>query len=131
MARAAAGAACLAALGIPDAEWAFQAGDELVSFTDYTDDFKVEASVRNPRVRCFDLRRLTSWTTPNNEFYTFHQTETVHAEAEPFRLRIGGFVDRPRELTLAEVMGRPDRRDEAVTLECSATRRGPSAWAAC
>ncbi|MGE0042692.1 MAG: molybdopterin-dependent oxidoreductase [Vicinamibacterales bacterium] len=125
MGRAAAGAAWLAALGIPELAWALQPGDELVAFTDYTDDFKVEASPRNPRVRCFDLRRLTSWTTPADEFYTFHQTETVRADAEAFRLSIGGFVDHPRTLTLAEVMARPDRRDEAVTLECSGNSTRP------
>src|SRR5262245_43573305 len=63
----------LAALGIPESVWSLQQGEELVNFTDYTDQFKIEFSEKNPRVRCFDLRRLTSWTTPNNEFYAFNK----------------------------------------------------------
>ncbi len=117
--RGSAGMAWLAAAGFPDLAWARQEGDELVTFTDYTDEFKVEAQPSNPRVRCFDLRRLTSWTTPNDEFYSFHQTDTVRVDPATFRLRIGGLVERPRELSLDELKARSDRRDEAVTLECS------------
>jgi DMSO/TMAO reductase YedYZ molybdopterin-dependent catalytic subunit len=117
--RGAAGAAWLAALGIPESAWARQAGDEDVVFTDYTEAFRVEASAGHPRVRCFDLRRLTSWATPNDEFYAFHQTEAPVTDTARFRLRVGGLVERPREFTLDELMPRADRRDEAVTLECS------------
>jgi DMSO/TMAO reductase YedYZ molybdopterin-dependent catalytic subunit len=111
--------AWLAALGIPEDVWALQEGEELVTFSDYTSDFKVEASPANTRVRCFDLRRLTSWATPNDEFYAFHQTTTQQVDPNTFRLKISGFVERPRELTLAEIMARPDRRELPVTLECS------------
>src|SRR5687768_13172614 len=98
------GAAWLAALGIPEAVWALQDGEELVTFTDYTEAFKVEASPANTRVRCFDLRRLTTWTTPNDEFYAFAQTTTQNVDAANYRLHISGFVDKPRTLTLAEIM---------------------------
>ncbi|MGE3276856.1 MAG: molybdopterin-dependent oxidoreductase [Vicinamibacterales bacterium] len=125
LSRGTAGLAALAALGIPAAAWAMQAGEELVAFSDYTDDFRIEASPRNPRVRCYDLRRLTSWQTPADEFYTFHQTETVHADPAAFRLTVSGFVERPRVLTLDEIVARPDRRDEAVTLECSGNSTRP------
>lgn len=123
--RGAAGMAWLAAAGCPDFAWALQAGEELVALSDYTEEFKVEAQPSNPRVRCFDLRRLTSWTTPNDEFYSFHQTETMRVDPAAFRLRIGGLVDRPRELSLDELKARPDRRDEAVTLECSGNSSRP------
>ncbi|MDP1572168.1 MAG: molybdopterin-dependent oxidoreductase [Vicinamibacterales bacterium] len=114
-----AGTAWLATLGIPESVWALQPGDEPVVFTDYTEAFRVEASAGGPRVRCFDLRRLTSWATPNDEFYTFHQTEAPTTDTARFRLRVGGLVERPREFTLEEIRARADRRDEAVTLECS------------
>ncbi len=117
--------AALAALGIPDEVWALQAGEELVRFTDYTDAFKIEAQAANPTVRCVDLRQLTSWATPNEDFYAFHQTVTPTVDAATFRLRVGGFVERPREFTLAEIIARPDRRDEAVTLECSGNSTRP------
>jgi DMSO/TMAO reductase YedYZ molybdopterin-dependent catalytic subunit len=119
-------AAWLAALAIPDAVWALQGGEEPVTFTDYLPDFKVEAQPANPTVRCFDLRTLTTWATPNDRFYTFHQTVTPEVDAAGFRLRIGGFVERPKELTLSEIMARPDRRDEAVTLECSGNSTRPT-----
>ena len=45
-----------------------------MTFTDYTDAFKIEASANRPRVRCVDLRKLTGWTTPNDEHYTYAQT---------------------------------------------------------
>jgi DMSO/TMAO reductase YedYZ molybdopterin-dependent catalytic subunit len=120
------GAAWLAALGIPEAVWALQDGEELVTFTDYTEAFKVEASPANTRVRCFDLRRLTTWTTPNDEFYAFAQTTTQNVDASSYRLHISGFVDKPRTLTLAEIMARPDRREIPVTLECSGNSTRPN-----
>ena len=112
-------AVALAALGIPESVWALQDGEELVDFADYTSQFRIEFQQSNPRVRCFDLRRLTSWATPNDEFYAFHQTQTMQVDASTWRLRIAGFVDRPMEFTLES--SRPERKsgEEAVTLECS------------
>ena len=78
-------AAWVASLGIPESAWALQEGEELVTFTDYTADFKIEASPANTRVRCFDLRRLTTWATPNDEFYAFHQTTTQQVDAARYR----------------------------------------------
>lgn len=121
--------ATLAALGVPPEVWAMQAGEELVRFTDYTDDFKIEAQAANPTVRCVDLRTLTSWATPNDQFYAFHQTTTPQVDAATFRLRIGGLVERPRELTLAELTARADRRDVPVTLECSGNSTRPTRMA--
>ncbi|HXG86700.1 MAG TPA: molybdopterin-dependent oxidoreductase [Vicinamibacterales bacterium] len=123
--RSAAGAAWLATLGIPDSAWALQAGEELVTFTDYTPEFKVEASSANTRVRCYDLRRLTTWATPNDEFYAFHQTVTQQVDAAAFRLRISGMVDKSREFTLEQLKARSDRRDLPVTLECSGNSTNP------
>jgi DMSO/TMAO reductase YedYZ molybdopterin-dependent catalytic subunit len=123
--RGAAGATWLAALGIPEWAWALQDGEELVTFTDYTPDFKVDAQAANPTVRCYDLRRLTSWTTPTNEHYTFHQTTTPRVDPATFRLRISGFVERPQEFTLEQLRARPDKREEAVTLECSGNSTRP------
>src|SRR5215471_13846691 len=97
------GAAALAALGIPTRLWALQADEELVDFMDYTPQFKVEAQASNPRVRCFDLRRLNSWITPESEFYTFNQTEVMQVDAAKWRLRLDGFVDHPKEFTLDEL----------------------------
>jgi DMSO/TMAO reductase YedYZ molybdopterin-dependent catalytic subunit len=125
LARGAATAAWFATLGIPESVWALQPGEELVTFTDYTDQFRVDANAANPTVRCYDLRTLTTWTTPNDQFYTFHQTETQRVDAATFRLRIDGFVERPGEFTLDQLKARPDRREEPVTLECSGNSTRP------
>jgi DMSO/TMAO reductase YedYZ molybdopterin-dependent catalytic subunit len=125
LARSAAGAAWFAALGIPEDLWALQPDEELVTFTDYTPQFKVDAQASNPTVRCYDLRKLTSWTTPNDEHYTFHQTTTPTVDPSTFKLRIAGFVDRPREYSLDQLRARPDKREEAVTLECSGNSTRP------
>jgi DMSO/TMAO reductase YedYZ molybdopterin-dependent catalytic subunit len=126
MQRSALAAAWLASLHIPESAWAMQDGEELVTFTDYTADFRIEASPANTRVRCYDLRRLTTWATPNDEFYTFHQTTTQQIDPASYRLKISGFVDRPRELTLDQIKARPDRRDIPVTLECSGNSTRPN-----
>jgi DMSO/TMAO reductase YedYZ molybdopterin-dependent catalytic subunit len=125
IAESAAGVAWLASLGIPESAWAHQAGEEAVAFTDYTDAFKIEASASSPRVRCVDLRKLTGWTTPNDEHYAFAQTISPEVDASTYRLRIGGFVERPLELSLDQLKARQDRRDEAVTLECSGNSNRP------
>jgi DMSO/TMAO reductase YedYZ molybdopterin-dependent catalytic subunit len=121
----AAGIAWLSTLGIPESAWALQNGEELVTFTDYTPEFKIWAQEANPRVRCYDLRKLTSWTTPNDEHYTFHQTTTPQVDAGSFRLHISGFVERPRTFTLDQLKARADKREEAVTLECSGNSTRP------
>ncbi len=76
-------------------------------------------------MRCYDLRKLTTWATPNDEFYAFHQTVTQQVDPAAFRLRISGFVDKPRELTLDQIKARSDRRDLPVTLECSGNSTRP------
>src|SRR5262245_28289019 len=126
MQQSAIAAAWLASLGIPESAWALQDGEELVTFADYTSDFKIEASPANTRVRCFDLRRLTTWATPNDEFYAFHQTTTQQVDPATFRLKISGFVERPREFTLEQLKSRPDRRELPVTLECSGNSTRPN-----
>ena len=111
-------AASMALVGIPRELWALGEGEEVIDFADL-DGYRVENGAENPRVKFFDLRRLTSWKTPQNEFFVFHQTRTVQASLADWRLRIGGFVDKPRELTLDQIRQRTGRRELAVTIECS------------
>jgi DMSO/TMAO reductase YedYZ molybdopterin-dependent catalytic subunit len=85
---------------LPFSTLAVAADEELIPFTDYDPDFRADAQNENPRVKAFDLRKLTSLTTPSGEFFTFHQTKTVDADAARWRLRIGGLVKRPVELSL-------------------------------
>src|ERR1700730_570575 len=87
-----------ASAGFPCSALALASGEELVAFTDYAPEFSADAQAGDPRVKSFDLRMLTSMTTPVEEFFAFHQTGTVQADAAPWRLRIGGLVKRPVEL---------------------------------
>jgi hypothetical protein len=72
------------AAGAAEPYLALQAGEELVPFSDYTPEFRAEVQANHPRVKCFDLRRLTSWATPSEEFFAFRQTEPVRADAKPW-----------------------------------------------
>jgi len=93
--------------------------EELVQFADYAPDFAADAEEANPRVKSFDLRRLTSVTTPTPEFFAFHQTKTVEADAATWRLRIGGLVKHPAELSLDDLRKRPRQKTLISTIECS------------
>jgi DMSO/TMAO reductase YedYZ molybdopterin-dependent catalytic subunit len=110
---------------LPFSTLAVAADEEVVPFTDYDPDFRADAQNENPRVKVFDLRKLTSLTTPSGEFFTFHQTKTVDADAARWRLRIGGLVKRPVELSLDDLRRRPGRRELAVTIECSGNTGDP------
>jgi len=92
--------------------------EELVDFADLS-GFRVENHAATPRVRFYDLRHLTTWKTPSDDFFIFHQTDTPTIQVADWRLRISGFVERPREFTLDELKQRPDKRDLGVVIECS------------
>ena len=99
--------------------------EELLPFSDYTSEFRADAQAENPRVKSFDLRNLTSLTTPASDFFAFHQTKTVQADAAAWRLHIGGLVQRPIELSLQDLLKRADRREIAATIECSGNTGDP------
>lgn len=80
--------------------WALQEDEEVVPFADYSPDFRLEAQERNPRVKCFDLRQMTSWKTPNEKFFVFHQSPAPRVDGSKWKLRVGGFVGRPAEFSL-------------------------------
>jgi DMSO/TMAO reductase YedYZ molybdopterin-dependent catalytic subunit len=105
---------------------AFAAGEELLPFADYTGEFRVEAQAANPRVKCFDLRELTSWATPAQKFFAFHQNGTMHVDASRWRLQIRGLVERPREFTLDALRSRDDLRTAASVMECSGNSPNPA-----
>jgi DMSO/TMAO reductase YedYZ molybdopterin-dependent catalytic subunit len=111
--------------GIPFSALALAADEELIPFSDYAPEFRADAQSENPRVKAFDLRKLTSLTTPAEEFFAFHQTKTLEADAARWRLRIGGLVKRPVELSLADLRKRTGQRELAVTIECSGNSGDP------
>jgi DMSO/TMAO reductase YedYZ molybdopterin-dependent catalytic subunit len=99
--------------------------EETARFTDYTSEFHVEAQDANPRVRCFDLRRLTQQQTGTSDFFVFHQTKTVSpVDPATWRLHVSGCVERPLTLTLADLLRRPNV-DVPATIECSGNSGHP------
>jgi DMSO/TMAO reductase YedYZ molybdopterin-dependent catalytic subunit len=111
--------------GFPFLALALAPDEELVAFSDYGPEFRTDAQVENPRVKSFDLRTLSSLTTPADDFFAFHQTKTILADAGAWRLRIGGLVNRPIELSLQDLLKRTDRHTAAVTIECSGNSGDP------
>ena len=104
---------------------ALAAGEEPIAFSDYAPEFRTDAQDNNPRVKSFDLRTLTSFTTPTEDFFAFHQTRAPQADPATWRLRIGGLVKRPLELSLDDLVKRPGQRNAAVTIECSGNSDDP------
>ena len=94
-------------------------GEEEIKFLDL-DDFNVERQAANPRVKCYDWRRLAQPLTPTAEFFVFHQTTVPPIELEQWKLEIGGSVDRPATWGMKDLarVGGPMREIE-VTLECA------------
>jgi DMSO/TMAO reductase YedYZ molybdopterin-dependent catalytic subunit len=103
---------------IPRGLWGMAEDEELIDFADLG-TFKIENHAATPRVKFFDLRRLTSFYTPQAEFFEFHQTEYPRVNVSTWRLNVTGFVEKPRQFTLDEIKQRSDKRDIAVTIECS------------
>ena len=69
--------------GIPRRLWALQENETVIDFADLQ-GFRTDLRDAGPRIRCFDLRQLNSFITPEEQFYTFHQTQAVQS-----MLRIG------------------------------------------
>jgi len=69
-------------------------------------------------VRQLEWERLGSWLTPNDAFFIIkHYDEPVLDEAD-WRLEVGGLVETPLTLTLADLKAR-ERQEVTFTIECS------------
>jgi DMSO/TMAO reductase YedYZ molybdopterin-dependent catalytic subunit len=96
-----------------------------VEFTDYGPAFRIEAQASNPRVKCFDLRSLTSWKTPAEKFFAFHQTKApAGIDPRNWRLEISGSIARPRTLTFDDLAAYP-AKEVPATIECSGNSGQP------
>ncbi|MDN4162534.1 molybdopterin-dependent oxidoreductase [Nocardioides abyssi] len=71
-----------------------------------------------------DLDEITPWRTPNDDFYLIHTALVVPAIAPTdWTLRITGMVDRPLEITYAELVQR-EITESWVTLTCVSNEVG-------
>ncbi len=74
-----------------------------------------------PSGRGGTLRRppdLESFLTPNDQFFAIQHYNVPKIDPATYRLRIGGLVEKPIEVTLAELQKRP-RFEQVVGFECS------------
>lgn len=73
-----------------------------------------ESALRNLLV----WEELDSWRTPTDDFFVVNHYDEPALDAQDYRLRVEGLVEREQVLTLAELRARA-RREVDVTLECS------------
>jgi DMSO/TMAO reductase YedYZ molybdopterin-dependent catalytic subunit len=95
-------AASLLAL-IPDWATPALAADETdVPFTDYPATFKPNS---NPAAvnRTLDIRNVDGFTTPNDQFFFIQHYNRPEVDAEAYRLKFTGLVNRPAEFTVAQI----------------------------
>jgi DMSO/TMAO reductase YedYZ molybdopterin-dependent catalytic subunit len=81
----------------------------------------LDAPAPGGRANTLNWQALTSWVTPTPELFRVGHYGMPEVEASTWRLEIGGLVERPRTLALAEVRARP-QESRTFTLECAGNR---------
>jgi DMSO/TMAO reductase YedYZ molybdopterin-dependent catalytic subunit len=92
-------------------------GEMVVPFTDVPPPAPPAPGAPPPPVR-FDPKNLTNFIVSNEEFFAVAHYGMPTVDAATYKLRITGLVERPVELSLAELKKRP-RVEYAVGFECS------------
>jgi DMSO/TMAO reductase YedYZ molybdopterin-dependent catalytic subunit len=75
-------------------------------------------------VRQLTWEELDTWLTPPDQFFVIKHFEEPELSEADYRLEIGGLVDQPMTLTLAELQARP-RQEVTFTMECSGNSAFP------
>ena len=71
-----------------------------------------------------EVARVSPYVTPNDDFYRIDTALTVpQVELDSWRLKVAGLVDRPFELTYAELLAL-DSVEETVTIACVSNQVG-------
>ncbi len=94
--------------------------EELVPFTDMPDGW-VAPPVSPGAIHFLDTRLIDSFYTPIDDFYIVQHYDQPEIAEAGYRLRVTGLVDRPLELTLAELRSRP-RVELDAGFECGGNR---------
>lgn len=107
-------------------DW-FSADEVIVPFTDVPDTFTGrragEERFPGQNLQAQDLRDLTDWITPVEDYFVVSHYGIADVDAAAWRLRVGGLVGRPLTLTLDELKGRP-RVERTTVFECGGNSRG-------
>ena len=80
---------------------------------------------KNPNRPMVQWEELKTWTTPNESVYVVSHYNTPALEEDKWKLEIGGFVNKPMTLTLADLKKRP-KKEIMATLECGGNGASPS-----
>ena len=112
-----------ATAGLPFwSELALAQGEELVPFTDMPEGFTAPP-VTPGGFHYLDTRGIDSFYTPNDDFYIVQHYNQPTIAAADYRLRVTGLVDKPLELTLADLKARPKVELDAG-FECGGNNKG-------
>ncbi len=82
------------------------ADEQVVPFTDVPKSFQVPPVVPNA-VHFLDTREIKTFYTSKNDFYIVQHYNQPTIDASSYKLRVSGLVDRPMELSLADLKRRP------------------------
>ncbi len=107
-----------AAFGFP-ASW-LQGEEQVVPFTDVPPEF-VTVNAQNGRVSGLDLRQLTTFLTPENNYFVVAHYPIPKVDAATWTLEIKGRVANPRSYTLDELRKR-SRAERTCVFECGGNR---------
>lgn len=103
-------------LALADSAMPVLAQGEDVPFTDYPATFNPGGN-GVPR-RTFDIRTIDGFTVPQDKFFVTQHFNQPQIDANAFRLKLSGLVNKPLELTLDELR-KIRSTDMAVGFECS------------
>lgn len=105
------------------ASW-FRQDESVVPFTDIPDEFPGfrrrmgGGELPGQNLRAQDLRELTSWVTPADEFFTVAHYNYPELDAAGYTLEVDGLVDTPLALDLDDLKARPPV-ERTTVFECS------------
>jgi len=94
--------------------------DEVVPFTDVPENFTT-VNAQNKRVSGLDLRALSAYLTPEENFFVVAHYPVPTIDAATWKLEIRGRVGNPRSYTLDELKKR-GRAQRECTFECGGNR---------
>ena len=93
-----------------------------VRFTDVPDGFGAPPA-KPGAIHFLDTRKIDSFYTPNDDFYIIQHYNQPKINADRYILRVSGLVDKPVELSLAELKRRPKVQIDAG-FECGGNNKG-------
>jgi DMSO/TMAO reductase YedYZ molybdopterin-dependent catalytic subunit len=108
----------LSAFGLP-AEW-LQGQDVVVPFTDVPETFTT-VNAQNKRVSGMDLRELSSYLTPEQNYFVVAHYGVPTVDAATWKLDVRGRVGNPRSYALDELKKRA-RAQRECSFECGGNR---------